>query len=156
MFRSIVFCTYDKRANCCKLGHYVVRSALDHNYNTQLHCFSKIFCLQLKQNRKFEKQSFTPFQILCDKNNENKEIKNSSSGSYCVSNWELGIKRTQNAFLKHSNDHHCNSNSKSGWFRENDVICTQNNSVNKHFCDAWMRPTDAENKKSPSYTKTEN
>ena len=32
-------------------------------------------------------------------------------------------------------------------------LVTQNNSLNKHFCNAWMRQTDAECEKRLSYTK---
>ena len=77
-------------------------------------------------------------------------MKNSSIGRYCVSNWKPGIKRAQMAFLIHSTDHYCDSNWESGCLRGNGV-CTQNCSVNKHVCYAWMRPTDAW--KNPSYTK---
>ena len=100
--------------------------------------------------------SFTTFQIVLAKNSENKLIRKSSYGSHCVSNWEAGIKRAQNAFLKHSNDHYCDSNWKSGCLRGNDVICTQNNSVNKHFFNSWIRPMVAETEKNQLMQKTEN
>ena len=121
----------------------------------QLLLFKKIICLRMKHKSKVWKavSSFTTFQIVLAKNSENKLIRKSSYGSHCVSNWEAGIKRAQNAFLKHSNDHYCDSNWKCGCLRGNDVICTQNNSVNKHFFNSWIRPTVAETEKKQTYAK---